>query len=888
MFDAFSQGTVRERHGNSKARMSKGRRVTLRKGRHFKMRRLALVVAVAMASGRADALGLGDIELHSALNEPLNAEVRLLAEHPGELKNAVVKLAPNEEFTRAGIERPAILSDLNFTIVTAKDGASVVKITSTQPVREPFLDFVVQMSWQSGRLLREYTVLLDPPVFGEEKAAPVAAPEMASSPAPQPMPQPEPASVPETSQSTTPAKAETSVPSTRPAPAPREARRHMESSAPAPVAGKVTKSPTTGAKTYGLTQRTDTLWNIANTLRPDDSVSVYQMMMALLKANPQAFYNHNVNGLMAGYVLRVPEKSVVAAVDEAEAVREAARQYEQWQRSKQGVTTPAESGKATPSTIEQTPGAHTADGAQDQEKETARLRLVAPGNAAASSAGGVQAEIDKLRGDLAIALESSDSTKRESEELRSRVTALEEQISSLQRLLTLKDQALSDMQKRSGIAVPPTAQAPAPATTVTPNEPPKPIVKPGPAKPAPKAAEKPSLDLSANPALIGAAAGAALLLLSVVWLIVRRRRSSAADEAEDTEQPEPVSAETAMPAINIQFADEEQTEAPAMEGANDARMNQVAEEVAQHAEQDMSQTTSDLDVLHTPEGDIDPIVEADVYLAYRRYQQAEALVQGALARQPNRQDLQAKLLEIYYAAKNAGAFQTLAQTLFANLASNPDDPLWQRIVPMGRELCPDHELFAAPADSHDEQSVTSARDTLFNQDSDLSAGQAFAGDASDGAQESYDLNLGMAGASAAPQEEKMDFDLNLGGETAVLEETQQSSASLGESLDMAGASTAMADKAKAAVPAESESAQDKTQNSWEIDSALSDYGNIDFGLDDSDLLAGTDVVGTKLDLARAYIDMGDNESATEILKEVAEEGNEQQKQEAKTLMEKMA
>ena len=131
----------------------------------------------------------------------------------------------------------------------------------------------------------------------------------------------------------------------------------------------------------------------------------------------------------------------------------------------------------------------------------------------------------------------------------------------------------------------------------------------------------------------------------------------------------------------------------------------------------------------------------------------------------------------------------------------------------------------------------------------------------------------------------MDFDLNLGGETAIPEQSQESSESLSSSLDFEGLATESEQKEAAA---EGEAPQEKAQNPWEIESAMSDFGNIDFGLDDSDLLAGTDVVGTKLDLARAYIDMGDNESARDILKEVVEEGNEQQKQEASALIEKTA
>ena len=830
------------------------------------MRRLALVMAVALASGRTYALGLGDIELHSALNEPLDAEIPLLAEKSGELDNAVVRLAPDEEFTRAGIERPPVLSDIKFTIVREKGATPLVKITSTQPIREPFLDFVVQLRWQSGRLLREYTVLLDPPVFGEEQAAPVAAPLTAAAPVPTPAP-PQPLSQPEPTVAAPPSEPmahAAAAPSARPAPA-------ME-----PVSSEAAKSTAAGEHTYGPTKRTDTLWNIASNVKPDDSISVYQMMLALVKENPEAFYNNNVNSLKAGYVLRVPDKSVAAAIDQKEAVREAARQYEQWQRAKHGGGSATESETAASQTGA---GKARVTAAPSQEKDTARLRLVAPGGSAGqtAAAGGVQTELDKLRSDLSIALETSDTAKRENEELRSRVAALEEQI----RLLTLKDQALSDMQKSSGPEVSPAAQTPAPAAETPPAAakpaPPKPV----PVKPAPEAKEEP-LDLFASPALVGAMAGAALLLLSVIWLVVRRRRGSSAEE--DEQQLEPMDDEMGAPAVNIQIADEDQFEAHAMEDeVTDPQMSQVAEEVAHDAEQHIAQATSDLDVMQSSEGDIDPIVEADVYLAYRRYQQAEALVQSALEKQPDRQDLQAKLLEIYYAAKNGDAFQALAQALYANLGSNPEDPLWQRILPMGRELCPEHELFAVAADVQATGQAASAGDGLLDEPAEPAAemGQGVAGESGE---ESFDLNL-AAGEADAPQEEKMDFDLNLGGETAIPEQSQESSESLSSSLDFEGLATESEQKEAAA---EGEAPQEKAQNPWEIESAMSDFGNIDFGLDDSDLLAGTDVVGTKLDLARAYIDMGDNESARDILKEVVEEGNEQQKQEASALIEKTA
>jgi len=851
------------------------------------MRKLALAVAVAIASTRVYALGLGDIELHSALNEPLDADVRLLSAQPGELGNASVRLAPNDEFAQAGIERPAILSDIKFTIVPGKNGTATLKITSTQPIREPFLDFIVQLDWQSGRLLREYTLLLDPPVFGDEQKAPVAAPvtEVAAKAA-------APASSPAATAPASPVTA--AVP-------------QQESPTTGAAGGNEIKSrlkSDKGALSYGLTQRNDTLRSIATNLRPDDSVSVYQMMLALLKANPQAFYDNNVNGLKAGYVLRVPDKSAVMAIDEAYAVREAARQYERWQQTRRGSATTGEAENASP--VANSGQASQQTGTASQDKDSARLRLVAPGDVSAKTgggAGGTQEELDKLRGELAIAMESSDTAKRESDELRSRVSTLEDQINSMQRLLTLKDESLNELQKRSGMTAtqPPAGSSP-PAVAVPPVATVKPTpVKPTPVKPAAAPKAKESMDLFADPTLMAAAGGAALLLLSVLWLVMRRRRNG-----EEVEPVESVKYQDVLPAAEDQLAQEERMEIPEVAELGDTQeMSEVADEVAHDAEPDILQAASDLDVLHTPEGDIDPIVEADVYLAYRRYQQAETLIQNALAKQPGRQDLQAKLLEIYYASKNAESFKKVAQSLYESIGADDDNALWQRILPMGRELCPDHTLFNPSGDT----GATAVKGAMLEKEAggiaDALSGETHTDTAA--GDESLDLNMGddFADASSversqavgdAPQDEKMEFDLNLGEESlggatdiAAQEVAEQTSEPLLAESEFASQTSAVQEMEGAAETRKQRAADDGDQNkSWGMEPTTSDFGNIDFGLDDADLLAGTDVVGTKLDLARAYIDMGDNDSARDILTEVIEEGNDQQKQEAKGLVEKIA
>jgi len=387
-------------------------------------------------------------------------------------------------------------------------------------------------------------------------------------------------------------------------------------------------------------------------------------------------------------------------------------------------------------------------------------------------------------------------------------------------------------------------------------------------------------------------------------LVMRRRRN---DNDEEVEPVESVEDQDVLPVAEDQPAQEEHMEIPDVAELGDTQeMTEVAEEVAHDAEQDITEAASDLDMLHTPEGDIDPIVEADVYLAYRRYQQAEALIQNALAKQPGSQDLQAKLLEIYYASKNAESFQKVAQSLYEGIGADDENALWQRILPMGRELCPDHTLFNPSGAA----GGTAGKSALFSEEAGglgdaMSSGEALTATAA--SEDSFDLNIGDDSADAgsaeggqaaavAPQDEKMEFDLNLGGETlggaadvASQEAAEQTSEPLQAESEFTSQTSAAQGMNVAAEAKEEHAAEGGDRNkSWEIEPAMSDFGNIDFGLDDADLLAGTDVVGTKLDLARAYIDMGDNDSARDILTEVIEEGNDQQKQEAKGLVEKIA
>ena len=288
---------------------------------------LALVL---LLSGNAWALGLGEIRLDSALNAPMRAQIELLSATPEELENLQVGLASQETFERYGLDRPYYLQDLTFEVV--KSGSSqgnYIRVTSARPITEPFLTFLVEAMWSRGRLLREYTVLLDPPTFAPPAAAetrPAVTAPQRSTPADsgrierQAEPRPMPA-----------AEAPTARPSPIPAPAPRsEPEPSSEPSpAPKPQAGEPDLPfDTTSGEDY-VVQPRETLWGLASRFRPDFRLTMNQTMLAIYEANPQAF-GGNINILRAGARLRIPSADDIYRIDRAYALNEAKRHHAEW------------------------------------------------------------------------------------------------------------------------------------------------------------------------------------------------------------------------------------------------------------------------------------------------------------------------------------------------------------------------------------------------------------------------------------------------------------------------------------------------------------------------------------------------------------------------------
>ena len=294
-----------------------------------RLTRISLVL-VFLLSSEVWAIGLGDIQLDSALNEPLRAEIELLSATPEELASLNVSLASAETFVRYGIDRPYYLQELAFNVATGPNGA-VIQVRSPAPITEPFLTFLVEATWSAGRLLREYTVLLDPPTYSPpavQQQPAIEAPQRATpadsarierqQPAPRPEPQPEPR--PTYTPPATPAETPVATPSETPA----------ETSVPSD------DEPSTYATPYSTTEggdyyveRGDTLWGITTRLRPDSRLSINQTMIAVFEANPGAF-DGNINRLKAGVTLRIPSADDVFQISRGDAFTAVKQMNDQW------------------------------------------------------------------------------------------------------------------------------------------------------------------------------------------------------------------------------------------------------------------------------------------------------------------------------------------------------------------------------------------------------------------------------------------------------------------------------------------------------------------------------------------------------------------------------
>ncbi len=596
-----------------------------------------------------------------------------------------------DDFEKAGLERPHFLTKFKFQVSKRSDGQPYLKITSKDPVKEPFLDFIIEANWPGGRILREYTLLLDPPVLVDERPAALDIPlfddELSSN------------SADATQQGAESATgSEASVAPRREIP--RFTRRASEVS--------IARS---GEISYGAVKRTDTLWKIASQMKPDDSVTVQQVMIALLNENPEAFDNQNINDLKAGYFLRISDPAVISAISSREAERIATLQYEQWVDAKHSTALAA--GQRPLGTN------GTVTGTDSRGEIESRLKLVAPdeGMSQAGSGSTLGADGEDVRQELAFALESVDVSRQQNEELRKRLSALEEQLASMQRLITLKGDTLSAMQvspeelatteeeSLSGSEILPDEaevvdEQPDPMVATSDAQQTEsevavpPVVAPPPvAIPPPVEASIVDEVLAVVDGLLGntgsmlpdmgsmlggidpmiALGGVGAIGLLAGGLVMRRRKQAAFEEEISTDGD-----------INMDYSAPEPEQAET-EAVSDEAVESVLNDVIPEYSSSGGMDVSDDD-------EIDAIAEADVYLAYRRFDKAEELLSEAVQNEPDRHDIQVKLLEVYAASDKKDAFIEQAESLRSSLGGT-DSNTWKNIAEMGRKVAPTSLLF---------------------------------------------------------------------------------------------------------------------------------------------------------------------------------------------------
>lgn len=844
--------------------------------------------------------GLGKLTVSSALGQPLAAEIEIVSLQAGEEDSLAARFAPNEAYRQAGIEFNPALIGVRFSI-ERRGGRPYIKLVSAAPVNEPFLNVLVELSWNSGRLVREYTFLLDPPEY--------KGPQVAPAPAVRP-----PAV-------TTPVQPPRAV----------QERPIAPSQASGQGAGKA-------SGTYEV-KKGDTLAKIATQTSPG-GVSVQQMLIALYRANPDAFVGDNINRLRAGRILNVPDRETASAINQEDARRQVTSQGKDFRAYQSKLAGAVSAAPAEASAAQQSSAGKIAPKADEPAPADRQDQL----KLSKSDPTGKGERAQAARGDNSAA---RDKALKESE---SRVADLEKNVQDLRKLLELNNQSLAELEKKAGVKpapVPATpvapapapvaklapeaakpAPIPAPAPTPTPAQVPataeapkaadavkapeaaKPAAEaPNPAAEAPKTPEAPKPAADAlkpkvappppppppslidefldNPIALGGLAAALLLLIGYGWWAWKNKKAGQS-RFQDSVMSTPPAASLGASSV--------------FSGAGGQNVD-TGTGVSQASISDASVGPIDAD-------EVDPIAEADVYMAYGRDTQAEEILKDALAKDANRLAIHSKLLEIYASRRDVQNLEQTAMKIKELTGGQGED--WDKVIVLGRAADPGNSLYGGDPESTvmSRSAAGPAAGAAPALDFDLDAGapsqtpdislEADAPAASAPASVDFDLGADeVPTKGAAPTEYKAAFEP---GTTVVLNPMETASASGGLDFDLG-----MDEPEKPAAPA--------------APALVTDLGGLDFNLDlDSDKTVmmpsahkpevdlsaisfdlgmldssapGVEgdprwqEVATKLDLAKAYEEMGDKDGARDLLNEVTKEGDDAQQSKAHEMLAKL-
>ncbi|WP_456380418.1 FimV/HubP family polar landmark protein [Thiolapillus sp.] len=843
------------------------------------------------------ALGMGDMKTYSALNEKFKADIELISVEKGSLDTLRVSLAPAEVFSRVGLERSLFLTRLKFTPMRLKNGKAIIRVSSDTPIREPFLDFFIKLDWPNGQMVREYTALLDPPVVTKRSAPKVAVA----------------------------VKKAGKAPATPVAPSARVQRAQAEGE-------------------YGPVQSNETLWEIADSLRTD-GISIHQMMMALYKANPDAFLRNNINLLKKGRVLQVPSVDEITGIGRKQAISEFQQQTEAWMNKADQAEAPApDAGQAR----------EVAEAAVAGDAEAEEVQLKIAGAPAEQIADAEQAVSDleveagsaNLKQKMLLLEEEAETARQESVQLHGQMEDLQQQLEDMQRLLSLKDEELARLQEgmsqvdtTDAVAAEEDAGQPGEgieevteagiveeeqvdtALQDQPAEEPveevaaieeEVVADAGPVavEEEPQAATEPVVKAPETPAKLSlvdtalawvqqnwqlAAAGGGAFFLALLALVFGRRKK----ETDGTVMPASQTKEQSVDQESILLEEESNL------------ADTVADSMAAGAVGDTSflseYSTEEFQGLQEDTAEVDPVSEADVYIAYGRYQQAEEILREAMAAGNDSAAVKYKMLEVYYATQKKDAFASLAEEMVQSGQYEEDPKVWEHIQTMGRDLDKANPLFITGVSAAVAATAAEVADYVGD-DSELSLDLSTLAEEVDSAlsvdseplEGFSELNLDFSSLQTEEDEASDKSDDSIGtdqlasADDQALSETELHTEMLDiNDLSDLDVGTTNLDEALAdlsgdleGVMADSQILDEPLDLEDERFSSLSEEITTDSqisGLEDDlevsvdeDSVIG-DEVETKLELAKAFMEIGDADGARGILQEVEEDGTPEQK-----------
>lgn len=852
----------------------------------------SVCIACLAWAGIASAAGLGGINVISALGQPLKAEIDLVSMDAGDKSSLTAKLASPEVFKNAGIDYPYNLPKLKFQIENRASGGSYVKVTSLQPVNEPFVTILVELTWPSGKLLREYTFLLDPVDFKPEQpkaaevkpiepvlATPVAVEPLVETPVAAEAAPVEKAAVvePAVPAEQVPTASEPVEQEAAPVAAPQDALSKEE----AIVEPTLLSQPIT-------VRRGDTLSKIAARIKPAN-VSLERMLVALYRENAGVFDDHNMNRIRAGKILNIPQGEAIHMLPQADAEEEIRVQAADWNvyRQKLAVARAAAveraekqeaAGKISTAVVDKS--------VSDKEPAKEVLKLSkgeAPGDKAVG--GGKSTAQDKANAKEEDAIAKNKALK----ESQQRTAILEKNVKDLQRLAELKKESAA-----SAPAVAVTlgaASAPKAASSVAEAKPkavpPPPVVE----QPQPSFIDQ----LLSEPIYLAGGVAVLLLLGGLGFVVARRGKQGGKKDAVPSEQPKEDAGSTT---------------------------GRIAAPVAPSPDTgDFTQSAAPAATASVDTEEVDPIGEAELFLTFGRDAQAEEVLKEALKKNPNNIPVKLKLLSIYAGRKDTNSFYSYAR----EIKESGDESAWGQAAAMGHELEPGNPFYGGTGSGSAVESGSNAPEAAAPAvDFDLGFGSSAAPAVpdfntqntvvmeSDSKEKTAILSSAeLSAASSTP----MDFDITgtHPGVPSAGSSDQGEAATALNMDDLVFDVTAIPSKAtpnQEAAPSAENSGGLTFELDFPMDIKLEEtpakpavaapdlgLGEISLNLDNLGAGSGTSAatpkderwqeVATKLDLAKAYQEMGDAAGAKEILDEVLRDGDEQQREAAQTLLQQL-